>query len=510
MSIVAGVDFGTGGVRVTIADAADGALGSASAPLAVRTNPADPLEATQRHADHLVALERAFADALRRSGVDGRSVGALAIATTGSTVLPIDAHFQPIGDYYLWSDHRAWREAAEITAAAQAAALPAIRFCGGRYSAEWGWAKLLHWLRHNPGLRDRFHTAVEHCDYIVATLCCIADLDALPRSICAMGHKWLWNAELGGFPPEDFLASVDPLLAGMRDRMAGRYQTSNMMAGRLSGEWARRLGIAEGIPVPTGALDAHWDAIGSGCRRGDIVNVVGTSSCIMALSDSADPIDGIPGVVPGSIHPAYAGIEAGLASVGGTFAAIAARANRPLDTLMAETGAYKAGQTGLVRLLWDNGDRSVLMNPALGGITMGWRNHHVPADELFAAMEGAAFQTRIIAERLGAHGVPLDRIINGGGIPQRNIMLNRTYASVLGVPVLVPRFEVTGLGSAMFAMVVAGAVDSIETAQGALCTDYQVVEPDTEAVRQYEVGFEEFRHFYFSLPSMLARARPQG
>ncbi len=230
----------------------------------------------------------------------------------------------------------------------------------------------------------------------------------------------------------------------------------------------------------------------------------------MALSDAADPVDGIPGVVPGSIHPAFAGIEAGLASVGETFAAIAARADRPLDTLMAETGAYKAGQTGLVRLLWDNGDRSVLMNPALGGITMGWRNHHVPADELFAAMEGAAFQTRIIAERLGAHGVPLDRIINGGGIPQRNILLNQIYANVLGVPVLVPRFGVTGLGSAMFAMVVAGAVDSIETAQAALCTDYQVVEPDTEAVRQYEVGFEEFRHFYFSLPSMLARARPQG
>ena len=200
-------------------------------------------------------------------------------------MIPVDAKLEPIDDYYLWCDHRAWKEAAEITAAARERGLEAIRWCGGVYSSEWGFAKLLHWLRHNPEKRARWATALEHCDMVAAVLCGIRDPAGIARSICAMGHKWMWNAALGGLPPEDFLAAVDPLLAGARGKLAGRYLTSGQVAGHLTAAWAEKLGLGAGIPIPVGAFDAHWDAIGAGVRVGDVVNVVGTSTCIMAIAD---------------------------------------------------------------------------------------------------------------------------------------------------------------------------------------------------------------------------------
>src|SRR5262249_32265968 len=152
-----------------------------------------------------------------------------------------------------------------------------------------------------------------------AVLCGVTDPAMVPRSVCAMGHKWMWNAQLGGLPPEDFLTAVDPVLSGVRTKIAGAYATSDRIAGRLSPVWAERLGLRPGIPVPTGAFDAHWDAIGAGCRTGDVVNVVGTSTCIMAITPSPTLIPGVCGVVPGSIHPAMTGVEAGLSATGDIF-----------------------------------------------------------------------------------------------------------------------------------------------------------------------------------------------
>ena len=198
----------------------------------------------------------------------------------------------------------------------------------------WGFSKLLHWLRNNPGKRERMATALEHCDMIAAVLCGIARADQVARSVCAMGHKWMWNRALGGFPPEDFLASVDPLLSGVRARLDGEFSTSDQLAGHLSAHWAEKLGLTPGIPIPVGAFDAHWDAIGAGVKLGDVVNVIGTSTCIMAISESSGLIPGLCGVVPGSVHPKYTGIEAGLSATGDIFDAIAKRAaaafGRPL------------------------------------------------------------------------------------------------------------------------------------------------------------------------------------
>jgi L-ribulokinase len=312
-----------------------------------------------------------------------------------------------------------------------------------------------------------------------------------------MGHKWMWNRQLGGGVPEEFLVAVDPLLKGLQARLQGPYLTSNATAGFLCTEWAARLGLEPGIPIPAGALDAHWDAIGAGCRLGDVVNVIGTSTCIMALSEQPRLIPGVSGVVPGSIHPQKVGIEAGLSAVGDLFDAIARRAGKSVGALAARLEKYSAGQTGLLRLAWDNGDRSVLVNPQLSGITFGWRLQHTAEDELFAAIEGTAFHTRIILDRLEEYGAPIERVIHAGGIPQRNEVLNRVYAGVLGKPIRVPDSDTTSLGSAIFAFLAAGGFDSVEDAQGALSPGYRVVDPIADDVRVYADLFEQFKSLYF-------------
>jgi L-ribulokinase len=500
-TIVAGVDFGTLSVRVSIFDSEKGRLGSGTAEYPLHRKRSDPNHCTQSHADHMRALTEATRKALAAANVDGASVAALALDTTGSSVVPVGAGMVPLDDYYLWCDHRAWREAGEITAKAREFGLNAIEWSGGAYSSEWGFSKLLHWLRHNPEKRSQLVSAFEHCDMVAAVLSGITDPAKAPRSICAMGHKWMWNASLGGLPPEEFLTFVDPLLAGIRKKLNGRYLTSDKIAGHLTSEWAEKLGLRAGIPIPVGAFDAHWDAIGAGVRLGDVVNVIGTSTCIIGLSEEAQLVPGVCGVVPGSVDPALTGIEAGLSAVGDIFDAIARRAGTTAGELSANLDKYRAGETGLLRLTWDNGDRTVLVNPELGGVTLGWNLSHTAEDELFAAIEGTAFHTRIILDRMNEHGAVVNRIINGGGIPQRNETLNQIYANVLNKPILVPQGDVTSLGSVIFAFLAAGTFRSIEEAQERLCPPHRVYEPEPWSVAVYNEVFPLYRKLYFGLGS---------
>src|SRR5438067_7711174 len=497
MAIVIGFDFGTLSVRASVVDSARGLLASAVGEYPLHRRREDPDFATQSHADHMRAMVEACAGALKEAGVPGERIEAIAVDTTGSSVIPVAADLEPLDDYYLWCDHRAHAEAAEITEVARRENLEAINWCGGVYCSAWGWAKLLHWLRHNPEKRKRFATALEHCDMVAAVLCGICDAEYVPRSICAMGHKWMWNPELGGLPPEDFLVKVDPLLAGVRARIQGRFACSNCIAGYLAPEWAEKLGLRAGIPVPTGAYDAHWDAIGAGIREGDVVNVVGTSTCIMAISPETKPIAGVCGVVRGSVHPDYTGIGMHASATGDVFDAIARRANQSVQELSRSLDRNRAGETGLLRVPWDNGDRTVLVNANLGGITLGWNLLTSAQDEMFAAIEGTAMHTRVILDRLQENGVPIRRVINGGGIPRTNTTLNQIYANVLGKPVLVPASNVTGLGAAIFAFLAAGTFKSVEDAQRAVGPSYKTYLPDSEQAATYEHLFPLFRKLYF-------------
>jgi len=510
MSLVAGIDFGTLNVRVSIFDSDKGRLGSGSGDYPLHRSKDDPDLATQSHSSHMSALVVAMRQAIASSGIDGRQIAAIAIDTTGSSVIPVGEGLQPLDDYYLWCDHRAAREAAEITKAARDTDLHAIDWCGGTYSSEWGFAKLLHWLRKNPDKRSRMVTALEHCDMAAATLCGVSAPTDVSRSICAMGHKWMWNEALGGLPSKEFLEGIDPLLADTRAKLLGNYATSDAIAGRLSPEWAGKLGLAEGIPIPVGGIDAHWDAIGAGIRLGDVVNVIGTSTCIMAISEKEDLIPGVCGMVRGSIHPKYTGIEAGLSATGDVFDAIARRANSNVAQLAIGMDRYRIGETGLLRLTWDNGDRTVLVNPDLGGVTFGWNLGHTAHDELFAAVESVALHSRVIFERMEKYGVPVQRVINSGGIPQKSDALNRVYANVLGKTILVPASETTSLGSAIFAFLAAGTFQTIEEAQDALCPRYRTFEPDPAQTKTAERLYEIFSKAYFALGDKDAKAVPLG
>jgi L-ribulokinase len=497
MAIVVGVDFGTLSVRTSIVDSERGMLGTAIAEYPLHRKREDPEFATQSHADHMNALVQATRQALKEAAVSGDDVLSIALDTTGSSVIPVGKNLEPLDDYYLWCDHRAKNEAAEITALAHQENLEAINWCGGAYSSEWGFAKLLHWLRNNPDKRSQFVTAFEHCDMVAATLCGIHNPNQVKRSICAMGHKWMWNAQLGGLPPESFLTKLDPLLVGVRAKLDGPYQTSDQIAGTLSAEWAAKLGLRAGIPIPVGAFDAHWDAIGAGAQLGDVVNVVGTASCIMAYAESAQLVPGVCGVVPGSIHPQYTGVEAGLSAMGDLFASIARRTNTTVAELTPGLENYRAGQTGLLRTTWDNGDRTILVNPNLGGITIGWNMVHTAQDELFSAIEGTALHTRIILDRMSEYGVPTTRVINGGGIPQKNNVLNQVYANALGRPVLVPASSITSLGSAVFAFLAAGVFPTIEAAQAKICPGYKIFTPVASERAIYNQLYSMYRRVYF-------------
>jgi L-ribulokinase len=522
MAIVAGVDFGTLSVRVSLVDSERGIIGSAVAEYPLHRKREDPDYATQSHDDHMRALARATRQATKDAGLSAEQVEAIAFDTTGSSVIPVGAEMAPLDDYYLWCDHRAKHEAAEITELAHREGLESIQWCGGVYSSEWGFAKLLHWLRHNPEKRNRFASAFEHCDMVAATLCGITNPQQVKRSVCAMGHKWMWNPALGGLPPQGFLTKVDPLFNGVRDKLSGQYARSDQIAGKLAPFWAEKLGLRAGIPIPVGAFDAHWDAIGAGAREGDVVNVVGTSTCIIAYVKHAELIPGVCGVVDGSVHPQFTGVEAGLSATGDIFSAIARRANTTVDQLSKGLEKYRAGQTGLLRMTWDNGDRTVLVNPNLGGITIGWNLQHTAQDELFAAIEGTAFHTRVVLDRMSEYGAATTRVINGGGIPQNNPVLNQVYANVLGRPVLVPSSKVTGLGSAIFALLAGGVFKTIDEAQNHVCPSHTIFRPDPKQQKTCDDLYALYRRVYFGfgkpaggngfgdvLPKLIQIARPE-
>ena len=508
-----GIDYGTNTCRALIVDLADGAeIATAVLPYrsgedGILLDPGDPNLARQNPADYVDALAvvpAAIRGAKKKSRVfDPGDVVGIGIDTTGSTPMPVDKSGTPLALLpkfkknlnamaWLWKDHTGHAEAAEITDLAARTRPYYLARCGGTYSSEWFWSKILHCKRVAPDVFRAAHSFVEHCDYMPALLAGNTRPESIVRSVCAAGHKAMYSDEWGGLPDEEFLATVDPSLAALRGRLYAKAVPADHLAGRLAKPWAKRLGLRPGIPIAVGAFDAHLGAVGSGIREGTLVKILGTSTCDMLVlprHKRLAPIPGVCGIVDGSILPGFYGIEAGQSAVGDIFLwfvqqLVPERYGRTVDQRFRRLGALAArqqpGRHGLLALDWNNGNRCILVDPRLTGLIVG-QTLHTRADEIYRALiEATAFGALTIIRRIEEHGLAVEEIVNCGGLAVKNPLLMQVYADVTGRPMKVARSEqACALGAALVGAVAARAFPDVPAAQAAACAvREEVFQPD--------------------------------
>lgn len=486
-----GIDYGTNSCRSLLIDLADGAeIGSAvfnypSGEMGVLLDSKDPHVARQNPRDYLDGLVAVTRSALEQAGakVPGftpAQVAGIGIDTTGSTPIPVNRQGTPLGllpefkdnlnaMVWLWKDHTAHAEAAEITALAHETRPHIIAKCGGIYSSEWFWSKILRLRRCDPQVFEAAFSFVEHCDWLPAVLAGETDPLTLKRGVCAAGHKAMFSTEWGGLPDKEFLARLDPALGDLRDRLYTEAHTSDTRAGGLCAEWAAKLGLPEGTAIAVGAFDAHMGAVGAGAKEGTLVKILGTSTCDLMITPSDQPLADIPGVcgiVNGSVLPGFFGIEAGQSAVGDLFLwlvnhlvpeSYGATAGEKFAAMEKALSSQKPGASGLLALDWNNGNRTVLVDARLTGLLLG-QTLHTGAHEIYRAyIEATAFGALTIIRRVEEHGVKIDEIINTGGLSIKNAALMQIYADVIGKPMKVSQSEQTcALGAAIFGAAAAG------------------------------------------------------
>ena len=481
-----GIDYGTNSVRSVVFDCADGReVGTAvfdypSGEQGILLDPRDPHLARQNPGDYIEGLEISVKGALEgAAGQDGFSADAvigIGVDTTGSTPIPVNGANRPLAlektwrdnlaaHAWLWKDHTAAEEAAAITASARDHAPEYLAPIGGVYSSEWFWSKIWHCLKVAPGVFEAAESWVELADFVPAVLAGITNPRDILRCVCAAGHKAMYSEAWGGLPSREFLARLDPQLAELRDRLYDKAHAADRPAGTLNGEWAGKLGLTEGIPIAMGAFDAHYGAVGAGVQSGTLVKIIGTSTCdcaVAAAEEKVQDVPGICGIVNGSIMPAYYGIEAGQSAVGDILKWWVEGVCEGDDALHAalseEAAGLKPGQSGLVALDWNNGNRTILVDPRLSGLIVGQTLHTTRAEIYRALIEATAFGARAIIERMTEYGIPVERVVCCGGIAEKNDLFMQIYADVLGHPMLIAGSPQTpALGSAISAAVAAGA-----------------------------------------------------
>ena len=486
-SFAVGLDYGTQSVRALVVDVETGkevGTGVFSYPSGregIFVDPERPNLARQAPRDYLDGLEAsvgaALADAQSHDEFRPEAVGGLGVDTTGSTPIPVDETGVPLSFHeqfedhlaakaWLWKDHTGHAEADEITETAEALRPEYLAKCGGTYSSEWYWSKLLHCRHVAPEVFKAAHTWVEHADWMPAVLTGTDHPDELKRGICAAGHKAMYNDDWGGYPDEEFLAELDEGLAEVRRTLPDEAYNASEAAGTLTEEWAGRLGLPAGIPVAVGAFDAHLGAVGAGIEPGTLVKIVGTSTCDLMLAPMDRDLPDIPGlcgIVPESVLPGHYGLEAGQSAVGDIFnwfVDVVKPDGMGHDELTERAADLKPGTSGLIALDWHNGNRTVLVDQRLTGGIIGQTLHTTPAEMYRAYVEATAFGARVIMERFEEYDVNVDRIVNCGGISVKNRMVMQIYADVLGRPQHVSRSAQTpALGSAIAGSVVAGPED---------------------------------------------------
>src|SRR5262245_20467266 len=489
-----GLDYGTNSVRAVVVDCADGrSVGThvfdyPSGASGILLDPRDPHLARQNPADYVegirAAVKGALAEAERAPGFERRHVVGIGVDTTGSTPLPVDAANRPLAvdpkwkdtlaaHAWLWKDHTGAEEAAAITETARKHAPQYLAPIGGVYSSEWFWSKVWRCLKVAPEVFDAAESWIELADFVPAVLAGVSRPKDAMRCICAAGHKALYSDAWGGLPDKEFLKRLDPKLAALRDRLFDKAHAPDRPAGKLAKAWAQELGLTEGIVVAMGGFDAHYGAVGSGVKTGTLVKIIGTSTCDCAIAPASTKVADVPGIcgiLNGSIMPGYYGIEAGQSAVGDILRWWVDDVCLGNDAMHAQLSAdaqrLKPGASGLLALDWNNGNRTILVDPRLSGLIVGQTLHTTRAEVYRALIEATAFGARVIVERLQEYGVPVERVVCCGGIAEKNELFMQIYADVLGQPMLVAGSPQTpALGSAISAAVAAGRHASFEAAQ---------------------------------------------
>jgi L-ribulokinase len=504
MAYTIGLDYGTNSVRCLVVDVVDGReVGTAvyeyeSGQAGILLDPSDHNVARQNPADYLKGLEVTIHDALKQakntnSSFDPSNIIGIGVDTTGSTPIPVDRDGQPLAFkeefkdnlsayVWLWKDHTGYAEAAEITELAQLEHPEYLAKCGGTYSSEWFFSKILHCLRVAPEVFDAAYTWVEHADWITSILTATDHPDKMKRCRCAAGHKAFFNKHWGGYPDKAFLEKLNPKLGLLRDTLPDETFTVGEAAGGLSEQWASKLGLKAGIPVSMGAFDCHLGAIGAGIGPGTMVKVLGTSTCDLMVSEVSTPLQDIPGVcgiVDGSVLPGSFGIEAGQSAVGDIFNWFVnyiqpgGEENGSHQVLTEKAATLKPGQSGLIALDWNNGNRTILVDQRLTGLLIGQTLYTKPEEIYRALIEATAFGALTIINRIEGYGVQVNEVVNCGGIAEKNPVVMQIYADILAREMKVSRSAQTcALGSAIAAAVVAGSTtggyDDFASAQVAM------------------------------------------
>ncbi len=521
-----GIDYGTNSVRALVVRCADGKefgtciVNYPSGHQGVLLDPKDHHLARQHPGDHLYGLEKsvrgALAAARKQRGFDPAKVIGIGVDTTGSSPIPVDRQNRPLAldpkwaknlnaQCWLWKDHTSWREARQITELAAKHRPQYIAKCGNTYSSEWFWSKIWHCRNVAPKVFDAAYSWVELADWIPSVLAGVTDPKAVMRGVCCAGHKALYAEDWGGLPDKEFLALLDPKLADLRDRLYEKAHDATASAGALSPEWARRLGLPAGIPIAIGEMDVHYGAIGSGVQEGTLVKVIGTSTCdcgVVSAAKQVPDIPGICGIVKGAILPGYYGIEAGQSAVGDIFkwwVEVVCGGDGALHAqLTAEAAKLKPGQSGLLALDWNNGNRTILVDQLLTGLLLGQTLYTTKAEIYRALIEATAFGARAIIERIREYGVPIDRVVCAGGIAEKNPLLMQIYADVTGCTMLVAgSSQACALGSAVSAAVLAGAHPDFPTAQRKMTSLKKVAyKPKAAARARYDRLYALYRQVH--------------
>jgi L-ribulokinase len=466
-------------------------------------------------------MEASICDVLAESDIDPAEVVGLGVDFTSCTILPTKSEGTPLSSIptlrsnphawaKLWRHHAAWKQAARINEVAAARHEPWLPRYGGAIYSEWVIPKALQILEESPDTYRAADRIIEGADWIVWQL-----TGRLVRNSCGAGYKAQWHKK-EGFPSSEYLKALNPLLGDLYiQKLAGPVQPPGTLAGGLTLQWAKRLGLKEGTPVATGIIDAHGAALGGGVTGpGIMFLIMGTSTCHMLMSDKEVLVKGISGVVQDGIMPGLFGYEAGQASVGDILAWFvensvtsahreeADRQKRSLhDVLTDKASVLYPGQNGLLALDWWNGNRCTLGDADLSGLVVGYTLTTKPEEIYRALIEATAFGTRVIIEAFTRQGVPVERVMAGGGLT-KNACLMQIYADILGYDIAVSGTEyASALGAAILGAVAAGkqasAYNSIPEAVSHIAPPpARTYHPIPRYVEIYDILYKEYLRLY--------------